>query len=65
MRFQGVCSPARQVPLAAMGLALVMLGALITHARRGEYLSLAIQGVLVVLAAHLAYGRLALAPLQR
>ncbi|NLE82392.1 MAG: DoxX family protein [Rhodococcus sp.] len=45
------------VPLAAAGLALVMVGAIIVHARRGEAQSIAINVVLLALAAFVAWGR--------
>jgi hypothetical protein len=45
------------VPLAASGLALVMVGAAVTHARRGETAMIAINAVLLVLALVLAWGR--------
>ncbi|TWP52011.1 DoxX family protein [Lentzea tibetensis] len=45
------------VPLAALGLVLVMVGAAITHGRRGEYSAIAINAVFLVLAAVVAWGR--------
>ncbi|HZA09073.1 DoxX family protein [Mycobacterium sp.] len=45
------------VPLAAVGLALVMLGAAVTHARRKEIPNIAVNVVLLVLAIVLAWGR--------
>src|SRR5262245_37943343 len=39
------------VPLAALGLVLVMIGAAVTHARRKEPQGIAINAVLLVLAA--------------
>lgn len=44
-------------PLAAGGLALVMIGAIITHARRGEYSKVAVNVVLAGLAIVVAWGR--------
>lgn len=44
-------------PLAAGGLVLVMLGAAVTHARRGELPAIAVNAVLLVLAAVVAWGR--------
>ncbi len=44
-------------PLAAVGLALVMVGAAITHARRGETQMIAVNVVLLLLAAFVAWGR--------
>jgi uncharacterized membrane protein YphA (DoxX/SURF4 family) len=46
------------VPLAALGLVLLMIGAAITHRRRGELPMIAINVVLLVLAALVAWGRL-------
>ena len=46
------------VPLAATGLALVMVGAAVVHLRRGEGIQAAIPSlVLAVLAAFVAWGR--------
>jgi uncharacterized membrane protein YphA (DoxX/SURF4 family) len=45
------------VPLAALGLALLMAGAAITHLRRKENQMVAINAVLLVLAAIVAWGR--------
>jgi uncharacterized membrane protein YphA (DoxX/SURF4 family) len=44
-------------PLAATGLALIMLLAAITHARRKEPSAIAFNAVLLVLAAFVAWGR--------
>ena len=49
-------------PLAAAGLVLTMLGAILTHTRRGEYPSILVNLVLLVLAAFVAYGRWVVAP---
>ena len=49
-------------PLAGLGLALTMVGAMITHARRGEYPMLGVNLVLLALAAFVAYGRWVVAP---
>ena len=48
-------------PLAALGLVLLMVGAAHTHLRRKEYGNVAINAVLLVLAAFVAYGRFFLA----
>jgi uncharacterized membrane protein YphA (DoxX/SURF4 family) len=45
------------VPLAAVGLVLLMIGAAITHGRRGEYPLIAVNLVLLVLAAAVVWGR--------
>ncbi len=45
------------VPIAAVGLALVMLGAAVTHARRKENQMIVINVVLLALAAFVAWGR--------
>ena len=45
------------VPLAALGLALLMIGAAITHARRHELPVIAANLVLLVLTAVVAWGR--------
>jgi hypothetical protein len=50
-------------PLAGVGLALVMLGAAYTHIRRGETPMIAINLVLLALAAFVAYGRFVAVPL--
>ncbi|MEV7134076.1 DoxX family protein [Arthrobacter sp. NPDC093128] len=45
------------VPLAAAGLAVLMVGAAITHARRGEKPSVLINAILGILAAGVAIAR--------
>lgn len=45
------------VPLAAVGLALTMVGAIVTHGRRKEYPNVAINVVLLGLALFVAWGR--------
>ena len=45
------------VPLAATGLAIIMLGAIITHGRRKEYQPIAINTVILILAALVAIFR--------
>ena len=45
------------VPLAAVGLVLLMIGAAITHARRGEAKNIIINVVLLAMAAVVAWGR--------
>ena len=50
------------VPLAALGLVLIMLGAAYTHARRHEYPMIVGNVVLLALAAVVAWGRLSGVP---
>jgi uncharacterized membrane protein YphA (DoxX/SURF4 family) len=45
------------VPLAAVGLIALMAGAVITHARRGEYQFIIVNVILLALAAVVAWGR--------
>jgi uncharacterized membrane protein YphA (DoxX/SURF4 family) len=45
------------VPLAALGLVLMMIGAVIVHARRNEYQAIAPSAVLLLLSAFVAWGR--------
>ena len=45
------------VPLAATGLGLMMVGATLTHARRREFPNIAVNTVLLALAAVVAWGR--------
>jgi len=50
-------------PIAALGLALTMVGAMITHARRGDgAASLIVNAVLLILALFVAYGRFVSSP---
>jgi uncharacterized membrane protein YphA (DoxX/SURF4 family) len=49
-------------PLAAVGLVLNMLGAATTHLRRKETPMIAVNVVLLLLAAFVAYGRFVIAP---
>ena len=49
-------------PLAALGLALTMTGAALTHLRRAEYGPIAVTAVLLVLAVFVAYGRFFVLP---
>lgn len=44
-------------PFAALGLVATMIGAALTHIRRQEYLQIAGNGLLLVLAAIVAWGR--------
>ena len=52
------------VPLAAVGLVLVMVGAVITHARRREYPNVVVNLVLMGLAIFVAWGRFGPYPLS-
>lgn len=45
------------VPIAATGIAVLMVGAAITHARRGEHNAIAVNAVLFALAVFTAWGR--------
>jgi uncharacterized membrane protein YphA (DoxX/SURF4 family) len=49
-------------PLAALGLVLTMIGAALTHLRRAEYGAIAVNAVLFILAALVAYGRVFVLP---
>jgi uncharacterized membrane protein YphA (DoxX/SURF4 family) len=50
-------------PVAAIGLILTMLGASLTHFRRGEMPMIAVNLVLLALAAFVVYGRFVAVPL--
>lgn len=50
------------VPLAAIGLAVVMIGAIFTHLRRGETKSITGNVVYLALAIFVAWGRFGLQP---
>ena len=45
------------VPLAAVGLGLIMIGAAVVHVRRGELPFIAVNGALLAAAAFVAWGR--------
>lgn len=45
------------VPIASVGLAVVMMGAVITHGRRKEWQMIPVNVVLLILAAIVAWGR--------
>jgi len=51
-------------PLAATGLVLTMIGAMITHGRRGEYSQIGMNVVLLLLALFVAYGRFVIVPIS-
>jgi uncharacterized membrane protein len=50
-------------PWAAIGLALVMAGAIVFHAGRGEILNIVLNAVTIAVMGYVAYGRWRLAPL--
>ena len=50
-------------PVAAGGLVLTMVGAMITHGRRGEFSSIGVNIVLLALAAFVLFGRFIIVPL--
>jgi uncharacterized membrane protein YphA (DoxX/SURF4 family) len=52
------------VPLAAAGLAVVMLGAIVYHVGRGEYSTMATNVVWLALTVFIAYGRSRLVPIE-
>jgi uncharacterized membrane protein len=54
----------RLTPLAALGLALVMIGAAIWHLQRGEASNIALNLVNVAVLGFIAYGRWKLVPLK-
>ncbi|MFQ5342775.1 MAG: DoxX family protein [Anaerolineae bacterium] len=49
-------------PTAAVGLVLTMIGAALTHLRRGENSNIVMNAVLLVMAAFVAYGRFVVLP---
>lgn len=51
-------------PWAASGLGVVMVGAMIYHAGRGEILNIVLNVVVAAVMAYIAYGRWRLSPLQ-
>jgi uncharacterized membrane protein YphA (DoxX/SURF4 family) len=51
-------------PLAGIGLSIIMILAIIFHIPRHEYQNIGLNVVLLLLAAFVAYGRLALVPLS-
>jgi uncharacterized membrane protein YphA (DoxX/SURF4 family) len=54
----------RLTPLAAFGLVLVMLGAIVFHISRGEILNAVVDLVFAALASFVAYGRWRISPLS-
>ena len=58
-----ICDPIRLVtPLAAVGLVLTMIGAMILHVQRGEFPNLGVNLVLLALAAFVVFGRFFMLP---
>jgi putative oxidoreductase len=51
-------------PLAAMGLIVVMIGAIVWHSGRDELTNIGFNVVLAVLLGYVGYGRARLAPIQ-
>ncbi len=51
-------------PVAAIGLALTMIGAMITHGRRNEFPNMVPSFVLLLLVAFVIYGRFVIAPIS-
>jgi uncharacterized membrane protein YphA (DoxX/SURF4 family) len=51
-------------PVAASCLALTMIGAMITHGRRGEYSQIGVNVVLLLLTLFVAYGRFVIIPIS-
>jgi uncharacterized membrane protein YphA (DoxX/SURF4 family) len=51
-------------PVAAACLGLTMIGAMITHGRRGEYSQIGINVVLMLLTLFVAYGRFVIIPIS-
>ena len=51
-------------PVAAVGFVLTMVGAMITHGRRGEYSGIGVNVVLLVLALFVVYGRFVIVPIS-
>lgn len=54
----------RLTPLAALGLVLVMIGAAVWHATRGEFGNIGMNLVIAALMGFVAYGRWKLLPLK-
>jgi uncharacterized membrane protein len=52
----------RLVPLAAAGLILVMVGAIVYHLSRGEFLNIGMNVLLIVILGFIAYGRWNIVP---
>ena len=51
-------------PVAAVGLAMIMIGAMITHGRRSEYSTIGVNVVLLLLALFVVYGRFVIVPIS-
>ncbi len=54
----------RLTPLAALGLSLVMVGAVVFHISRGEIVNIVMNFILMGLMSFVAYGRWKLSPLK-
>lgn len=54
----------RLTPLAALGLVLTMIGAIIFHATRGEFSAIPLNVFWLLVSAFVAYGRWKLSPLK-
>ncbi|MDX1523472.1 MAG: DoxX family protein [Anaerolineae bacterium] len=54
----------RLTPLAAAGLVLVMVGAMVWHVQRGEVVNIFLNLILAALAGFIAYGRWRVRPLR-
>jgi putative oxidoreductase len=54
----------RLTPLAAFGLVLLMLGAIVFHIARGELMNVVVNQVVAALATFVAYGRWRISPLS-
>lgn len=55
----------RLAPLAALGLMVLMTGAIIWHIRRGELVNAGTNLVVIIILAYIAYGRWRVHPLQQ
>ena len=51
-------------PVAAVGLAMIMVGAMIAHGRRGEYSPIGVNVVLLLLTLFVIYGRFVIVPIS-
>jgi putative oxidoreductase len=51
-------------PIAAMGLMALMVGAIVWHIGRGEYVNIGINVINIIILGYIAYGRTRLAPIS-